>query len=214
MELFDLHTHGINGKRSIYNQSTENDKALFWYSMGIHPWELDEDWERKLEKMKAASQDPNLMAIGECGFDLIKGPAVKIQQEAFVAQLDWALELGLPVIMHQVKGLHLLQQIIKDKVILPPMIWHGFNSKPQIGLSLLDAPIYFSFGKALFKSGSNAQEFLKICPLERIFLETDDSNLKIEQIFSQASLLLQIPVERLLEQVVGNWNNISKRKIT
>ncbi|MCH7412967.1 TatD family hydrolase [Belliella sp. R4-6] len=214
MELFDLHTHGINGKRSIYNQSTEKDKAQFWYSMGIHPWELDEDWGRELEKMKVASQDPNLMAIGECGFDLIKGPEVKIQQEAFVAQLDWALELGLPVIMHQVKGLHLLQQIIKDKAKLPPMIWHGFNAKPQIGLSLLDAPIYFSFGKALFKSGSNAQEFLKICPLERIFLETDDSNLKIEQIFSQASLLLQIPVERLLEQVVGNWNNISKRKMT
>ncbi|MFD2034450.1 TatD family hydrolase [Belliella marina] len=213
MELFDLHTHRASDKRAIHNQSTENESTSSCYSLGIHPWFLNGHWSMELEKMKASSQDPNLMAIGECGFDLFQGPSSKLQLEAFAAQLDWASELGIPVIMHQVKGLHLLQQTIKSKKSLPPIIWHGYNQKPHIGLSLLDASIYFSFGQDLLKNGSNAQNFIKICPVDRIFFETDKSDLKIGQIFSQASVLLQLPVEALAKQVVENWNKISKRKI-
>ncbi|AFL83512.1 Mg-dependent DNase [Belliella baltica DSM 15883] len=213
MNLFDLHTHQNTSSFSIYNQSTNDQKAIAWYSLGLHPWYLKDSWVQDLEKMKVFSQDKNLMAIGECGFDLLKGSDLNLQLSAFTAQIHWAKELGLPIIMHQVKGLHLLQQILKNDSALPAIIWHAYNQKPTIGASLLNFPIYFSFGKDILKPASNAQEFLKKCPLERIFFETDDSELKIEQVFSQASLLLQLPVETLAKQVIDNWNKISKRKI-
>jgi len=213
MQLLDLHTHQASVDFAICNQGTSQGKAKSWYSLGLHPWYLKESWQHDLDEMKTFAYDHNLMAIGECGFDLIKGPSESIQQAAFLAQIHWAQELGLPIIMHQVKGLHLLQQVLKNEQELPAIIWHGYNQKSSIGASLLDFSIYFSFGKDLLKSGSNAQEFLKICPIERIFLETDDSDLNIEQIFSQASLLLQLPVETLGRQVVDNWNKISNRKI-
>lgn len=79
--------------------------------------------------------------------------------------------------MHQVKGLHLLQQVLKNEQVLPAIICHAYNQKSSIGASLLDFPIYFSFGKDLLKSGSNAQEVLKICSIKRIFFETDDSDM-------------------------------------
>lgn len=213
MKLFDLHTHHSSEEFAIFNQGTAQEKARAWYSLGLHPWHLKDTWKQEMVKMKSYSNDKDLMAIGECGFDLIKGPAESVQQAAFLAQIHWAQELGLPIIMHQVKGLHLLQQVLKNKQELPAIIWHGYNQKSSIGISLMNFPIYFSFGKDLLKSRSNAQEFLKICPIERIFFETDDSGFKIEQIFSQASLLLQLPVETLAKQVIDNWNSISKRKI-
>lgn len=213
MQYLDLHTHQDLVDFAIFNQGTAQEKAKAWYSLGLHPWNLNDTWEQDFVKMKSYSNDKNLIAIGECGFDLIKGPAESIQQAAFLVQLHWAEELGLPVIMHQVKGLHLLHQLLKHEKQLPAIIWHAYNQKSSIGASLLDFQIYFSFGKDLLKPGSNAQEFLKICPFERIFFETDDSGFNIEQIFSQASLLLQLPVETLAKQVIDNWNSISKRKI-
>lgn len=213
MKLFDLHTHHNSEEFAIFNQGTAQEKALAWYSLGLHPWYLKDTWEQDLEEMKSHSKEKYLMAIGECGFDLIKGPLESVQKAAFLAQINWAQELGLPIIMHQVKGLHLLQQVLKNEQELPAIIWHGYNQKSSIGASLLDFPIYFSFGKDLLKSGSNAQEFLKICPIERIFFETDDSDIEINQVYAQASLLLQLPVETLAKQVVDNWNTISKRKI-
>lgn len=45
--------------------------------------------------------------------------------------------------------------------------------------------------------------------LDRVFFETDDSGLEIGSIYQGASLILQIPVAPLAEQVVANWNAIS-----
>jgi len=94
------------------------------------------------------------------------------------------------------------------------MIWHGWNQKPELASQLLPFPIYFSFGKQVLHPESNSAKWLTICPINRVFFETDDSELKIESIYQSASLSLQLPVARLAEQVVKNWNAISKRKIS
>jgi len=50
--------------------------------------------------------------------------------------------------------------------------------------------------------------------LDRVFFETDNSGLEIGSIYQAASLILQLPVAPLAEQVIGNWNTISNRKIS
>lgn len=212
MTYLDIHTHQEPRSNRIYNlldKSPPNSP----YSFGIHPWYLDNNWKNQINEIENKIHDPNLFAIGECGFDLLRGPEENLQVEAFMAQAKLAKKHHLPLILHCVKGLHLLQQYLKTEKNPPFIIWHGFNQKARIAQRILQFPVYFSFGEAIFKEGSNAQIWLKSCPLDRIFLETDTSEKNISSIYEQASLILCLPVQSLDRQLRENWKKISKRGI-
>lgn len=210
----DFHTHQKGTENSIFNILPGDGIPDQYFSWGIHPWYLDGNWEKELEKIENASSNPQLMAIGECGFDLIQGPEPDLQMKAFTAQAALAKKLGLPLILHCVKGANLLQEFLKKNPDPPAIIWHGFNQNLQIAESLLTYPVYFSFGKAILKEDSNAQKCLIQCPVERVFFETDDSRIPVSDIYQQASLLLGIPVGQLGNKVRDNWNRISNKWMT
>ncbi|WP_331528398.1 TatD family hydrolase [Cecembia rubra] len=212
MDYIDFHTHQDPQCNRIFNLVGKN-APKSPYSYGIHPWSLNEDWKSLLSEIENNIHDPNLWAIGECGFDLARGPEGKTQLAAFTAQAQLAHKHSLPLILHCVKGVHLLQQFLKTEKNPPAIIWHGFNQKESIAQSLLQYPIYFSFGEAIFKEDSNAQNWLKNCPIDRIFLETDTSEKNISSIYEQASLILRLPVQTLDRQLKENWKKISKRGI-
>ncbi|MDF2156544.1 TatD family hydrolase [Algoriphagus sp. CAU 1675] len=214
MELFDVHTHQGNLTNTIYNLKPNlipPDSGN--YSAGLHPWFLDANWKNKLEEIIKLADDQRFLAIGEAGFDRLRGPEIVLQKEAFAAQAELSYRLGIPLILHCVKGHDLLLEFLKSSSKIPNIIWHGFNQKIHLAEQLLEFPVYFSFGKALLQPESNASQWLKACPLHRIFFETDDSSLNIHSIFNAASLILGLSVNQLQHQVVYNWNKISNRKI-
>lgn len=214
MQLWDFHTHQSRKECAVFNQAEPASFSFTPCSLGIHPWYLDVHWEEKLSQIQAASKSSEqVLAIGEAGFDRVKGPEISLQKGAFYAQARWASALGIPLILHCVKGHDLLLEYLKSEKNPPAIIWHGWNQKPEMAKQLLSFPVYFSFGKQLLEEKSNAVKWLVECPLERIFFETDDSGLEIESIYRAASLILRLPVENLAQQAVFNWNRISKRKI-
>jgi TatD DNase family protein len=125
-----------------------------------------------------------------------------------------AAQLEIPLILHCVKGHDLLMEYLKSTKNPPAILWHGWNQKPELARQLLPFPVFFSFGKQLHQPSSNAVQWLTQCPLDRVFFETDDSGVEIDSIYQAASLLLQLPVAKLADQVIANWNAISKRKIS
>ena len=214
MDFWDFHTHQSGCRFSIQNAELGSitDKGTF--SLGIHPWDLDENWEEYLEKIaKVAKENLSILAIGECGFDRLKGPDIRLQKDAFCSQTQLASTLDIPIILHCVKGHELLVEFLKNEKPIQKIIWHGWNLKPDLGRALLEFPVYFSFGKHLLFPESNAQKWLKSVPINRVFLETDDAGIEISQIYQAASLILGLPLDQLDEQVRDNWNKISSRKI-
>ncbi|MEY3565824.1 MAG: hypothetical protein RJA23_1994 [Bacteroidota bacterium] len=215
MHCWDIHTHRQGQPYTIFQAGKANMRAGIPVSMGIHPWELDFNWEVVFEKIKReAAQNPWVLAIGEAGIDRLKGPQIPLQKEAFYAQAKAAAELGIPLILHCVKSHDLLLEYLKSAKNPPCIIWHGWNQKLELATQLLRFPVFFSFGQPLVHSDSNAAKWLVACPIDRLFFETDDSELEIESIYQAASLILQLPEARLAEQVIANWNAISKRKIS
>ena len=214
MNLFDIHTHSTSNKFAIFNLEIDfPDESISYFSTGLHPWNLEVNWQEHLSKLQALAKDERCMAIGEAGFDRIWGPENYVQKEAFAAQAKLALETGIPLILHLVKAHDMLLEYFKKEEKTPTVICHGFNLKPHLAEQLLQFPVCFSFGKALRQEGSNAAAWLKKCPADRYFFETDDSDLSIDSIFNAASVILDRPVEELSKQVISNWNRISKRKI-
>jgi TatD DNase family protein len=215
MHCWDIHTHLEGQPDSIFQAGEARIEVGIPVSVGIHPWELAPNWEAVFEKIKLdAAQNRHVLAIGEAGFDRLKGPDISLQKAALYAQASLAAQLEIPLILHCVKGHDLLMEYLKSTKNPPAILWHGWNQKPELARQLLPFPVFFSFGKQLHQPSSNAVQWLTQCPLDRVFFETDDSGVEIDSIYQAASLLLQLPVAKLADQVIANWNAISKRKIS
>lgn len=115
-------------------------------SVGLHPWHVDDTWQQQLEHLRQDLLLPNVVAIGECGLDMVKGPELSLQQAAFEAQILLAESHHLPLIIHCVRAFDQLLQL--HKKYNPQQLWivHGFRGKPQLAQQLLARGIRLSFG--------------------------------------------------------------------
>ncbi|WP_404970280.1 TatD family hydrolase [Vibrio campbellii] len=69
--------------------------------MGLHPCYVDGNVEQTLAIIRGWFEKHNFIAVGEIGIDLYWDKTFRAEQEmAFVAQLNWAKEMNLPVVIH------------------------------------------------------------------------------------------------------------------
>ena len=141
------------------------------YSAGIHPW-----WTAD-EGLAAAAwtglerllPHPQIVALGECGIDRLRGAEAGQQAEWLRRQIVLAERYGLPVTLHCVRAFDVLLAL--HKRWRPTTRWtvHGFRGKPALARQLLDAGFDLSFGTRF-----NA-ESLALTPPGRRHRETDDA---------------------------------------
>ncbi|MBO5699451.1 MAG: TatD family hydrolase [Bacteroidaceae bacterium] len=139
------------------------------YSVGVHPWWTNEeiDDERYLQNLKSWANHPQVVAIGECGIDKLKGAYIDHQIKVFKHHIHLSETVHKPLTIHCVRAFDIILQLKKE--INPTQTWviHGFRGKPALAQQLLDAGINLSFGKQY-----NEQSF-NLCPNDRKFRETD-----------------------------------------
>lgn len=158
--------------------------------------------------MKIASGKKNVLAIGECGLDRICNTDFKLQEKVFIEQIIWANEIAKPLIIHCVKAHHEVLLLLKEYNRTSPVIFHGFNNKIETANKILEHGHYLSFGKHILNP-SIENVFSKIS-IERIFLETDDSDISIYAIYKQAAKIKNISTEQLSLQIKKNLESIFK----
>lgn len=221
--LINIHTHNLEeleNQKIIYNliipetvESLETflDESISnnWQSVGIHPWYISVNNQKlQLEKLSQLAQNENIKLIGECGLDRLKGASLPLQEEIFIKQIRIAEDLKKPLIIHCVKCFNELisiKKIVRPKV---PMIIHGFNNNLTISQILLDKGFYLSLGSAILQENSNASEVLSQIPIEKLFLETDDKNVSISEIYEKVSFIRKIPLNRLEDIIFANYLEI------
>ena len=211
--LIDIHTHKVkqNNSKCIQNLHADFDEtsSLNFYSMGIHPWYIDaSNVQDELSKMKIASHQKNVLAIGECGLDRICETPFKLQESIFLAQILWANEIAKPIIVHCVRAFREALDVFKMSNNIMPVVFHGFNNNIGIANDLLSAGFYLSFGKGLFNPSMDSV-FSKI-PSDKIFLETDDADCTIEDIYKKAAQIKNTSIEQLSLQIMQNSKTVFK----
>lgn len=176
------------------------------YSAGIHPWYVGESSDVELKKLRNLVYDERLVAIGECGLDKLKGPALDVQTEFFKTQIKLSEELHLPLIIHCVKAYSDIIKLRKDFLPKQAWIFHGFNASKETAEQALRHDFYFSFGKALLNDRSKACQVLPFIPTNRLFLETDDDpQLSISSVYRKSSELLNIEESQLQVIIKNNF---------
>ena len=209
--MFNFHTH-TDQNNAIVNLDSIPAQQLavdHYYSFGNHPWHIKFTIN---EIEQTILNNPQIIAIGECGIDKIKSNTTISEQVIFLKQqIQLSERLRLPLILHIVNGFN---EIIKLKKELKPKqdwIIHGFNKHKQTK-ALLDNGFYLSFGEPLLHN-PKLQAALISYPLHKIILETDDSDLSIEKMYNFVADLKKISVIDLIIQIKSNLKTITNGKL-
>ena len=215
----NIHTHHnhIDNKEFIEIKNIDVDNLVnvdvtFFYSIGIHPWYCQQSTvngqqlEDKLGILTSqCCDDSNLKAIGECGIDRVCGGDIEIQKDVFIKQIEISEQYNKPMIIHAVRSHSDILSIRKETKAKMPWIIHGFQGNEQIVSQYLRHNIYLSLGDVLFKNESRAPELLKLIPSERLFLETDDSDRSIAEVYEKASVLSGRCLDDLRSDIFNNF---------
>ncbi|MBN2521083.1 MAG: TatD family hydrolase [Bacteroidales bacterium] len=180
-----------------------------YFSIGIHPWYVKEySLAEDIEQIDIYSQYNNCKAIGEIGLDRITTYPVDKQTAIFLKQLKIAEIANKPVIIHCVRAFPELIAIRKKRQIRTPWIIHGFNSNSKIADELLKHDCYLSFGYHLLIDYSHVQQIFKNAPTDRIFLETDDKEDSIRDIYAKAAELKETGINEMKDIINENYNKV------
>lgn len=212
MQFINIHTHSISGNSNvleIVNQYPNSfEKVENYFSIGIHPWYINEDsWKEELKIIEAKLQLKNCLAIGECGLDKRRETPIEFQMEVFEAQLLLAEKHKMPVIIHCVAAFQELIALKHKLKITIPLVIHGFSKSQELAEQLMKQGFYISFGKYLIKNPELESVFLSI-PNDRFFLETDTIEEEIEQVYNLAAKYKKIDVVTLQQIVTKNFNTV------
>lgn len=179
-ELKDIHTHRPGRPDALLSLPPEKALAGYEmpYSLELHPWHVCEALISAFQRVSGQLRDdPNLLAIGECGLDNKCTTPLPVQIEAFKVALSTARELHLPVIIHCVGYWAEMMACVQEILPMPQReglgvrpIVHGFRKGPQLAQQLLKAGFCISLG-AHFNSQTK-----DIIPPNKLYWETDDDN--------------------------------------
>ena len=219
-KLWNFHSHKSGLYRIVNIDYTELENYINlksqYYTFGLHPWFIETDNVYKVinsfeivleEKLNTnLSTESKLISIGECGLDRLKGPSLSVQIGILIELFRLAQHHQLPIILHCVRAYPELIQIIKKYFKNIHIAVHGFNAGIQEANTLLKYGVKLSFGQSLLYS-QKIQNIFSTSSIDSIFIETDDSNVRLEQIYSKAAEIKNISISVLIEQIQKNIFN-------
>ena len=214
MQFYNLHTHSFTNNANtleLVNQYPwEFDAAIPQYSIGIHPWHINE--ERLASDLKMIAEKLQLnecLALGECGLDKRIEVPMALQIEVFEKQIALAEKYQKPLVLHLVAAFDELIEIKKRLKVSVPIIIHGFSKNEQLAKQLLANGFYLSFGKYLLRN-PELKEVFQAVPNDRFFLETDMIEETLEEVYALAAEYKGMTSDQMKSQVEANWENVFK----
>lgn len=146
-------------------------------TVGVHPHGASHWQPATAAVLRELAANPKVVAIGETGLDFNRDFSPRPDQErAFVAQLELACELGLPVFLHE-RDAHVrlfdILQSYRDR--LTAGVVHCFTGDRDSLSNYLDLGLHIGITGWLCDSrrGGPLRELVRHIPLDRLMLETD-----------------------------------------
>ena len=213
---------GDNAERSRRAVELAQQYPHVYAAVGWHPEEAENWDENSLPAIRELAKQPKVCAIGEIGLDYYWDATYRERQkEMFRAQIELALELDLPVIVHDREAHGDSLEIVRDYPALRG-VFHCFSGSVEMAQELLRRGWYLGFdGPITYKNAARAPEVIRICPMERILLETDSPYLapvpnrgqrndsrNLPYIAATVARIKDMPVETVAAQTMENGKKL------
>lgn len=142
-------------------------------ALGLHPCSVKPDFKNKLYNIYNYIHKQSIIGIGEIGIDLYWDDAYKKQQiEVFETQLNWSIELNLPVIIHTRNSFDLAFSIV-GQISKVRGVFHAFTGNTEQAKKIIDKGFYLGIGGITTFKNSGLAEVIQYIPTENILIETD-----------------------------------------
>ena len=145
--------------------------------VGVHPENLEGLTLDCLKDIKELAKEEKVVAIGEIGLDYhwYKEPEIRAAQKPwFIAQIDLANELGLPVSVHARECTQDVYGILKAHPVHAGAVLHCYSGSVESLREFVKLGVCFGFdGPITFKNAITPKECVKACPIDRLLVETD-----------------------------------------
>ena len=165
-----------SGERDEMRALCNRHKGVLYPMLGLYPGSVKEDWQEELDKVFSLSREGGVVAIGEVGLDYhFSTEFAEEQMEAFVAQLELASKMNLPVNVHlrdATEDFFKAMEACKGLGLRGNL--HAFSGSKEVAARIRRyGDWYVGIGGVLtFKNAGIARDIADI-PMEMILLETD-----------------------------------------
>lgn len=157
-------------------EATQEQHPQFCSSaMGLHPTSVKENYVAELDVVKRQLEAKRYVAIGEIGLDLYWDTSYLAEQlQAFKEQMQWAVDMNLPVIIHVRKAFAEIIEVLRTFGNRPPRgVFHCFSGGIQEALYVTKLGFMLGIGGVVTYKNSNLAEVIRPIGIEKILLETD-----------------------------------------
>lgn len=200
----------------------------FYPMLGLHPTSVKENYREELDQLKKEWSINNVefVAIGEVGLDFYWDIEYKEQQiVAFKEQLDWSLEMNLPVVVHAREAYVELEEILKlDKYKDCTGVIHSFTGTSEDVDRFLPLERWrFGVNGIVTFKNSNLNNIIKKIPIDRLLIETDSPYLApvpkrgkrnessfLYHVLVEVANSYGLPVEKVAKKTFNNTFNLFK----
>lgn len=173
--LPNIDTSSIEPMKQLVQKYPANCFAM----MGLHPCSVNEKVEQELATIQRLLFTEKYVAVGEIGIDLYWDKTfVEQQKQAFRTQINWAIELKLPISIHCRNAFDEIYEIMcefcepnKDNALKG--IFHCFSGNTEQAKKVIELGFFLGIGGVLTFKNSGLDKVLKEIELEKIVLETD-----------------------------------------
>ena len=148
------------------------------YSVGVHPLDT-QHWQADTQAVlrRSALEDDRVVAIGELGLDLFRQKNLDEQLAVLRPQLDLAVELDLPVIIHCRDAAEPMLAELRSRQAqgrCPAGVMHCWGGTPDEMDGFLALGFHISFsGTVTFPKAAPTHECARRVPEDRFLVETD-----------------------------------------
>ena len=200
-----------------------------YFTAGFHPTELKKFRQGDFEKIAELAGHPKCVAIGEIGLDYHYPDTDKqAQKEAFLAQLNLACKLSLPVVIHSRDCAEDMLTTLKDNSALlnNGFLLHCYSHSLEIAKEIEKLGGHFSFGGTSTYSGSKkVKKTIAALGIDRLLTETDSPYLppkskygtfpntpeSIPEILENMAVLRGVTQEEMSKTVWQNAHTLFKK---
>jgi TatD DNase family protein len=149
--------------------------AGIYAAVGVHPHQATTVESHVLDALEVLVHHPKVLAWGEIGLDFYYDRSPRdVQQQAFVAQLQRAIQCDVPVVIHTREAERATLALLQDYPVPRSGHVHCFTGTPAMAEQLLAMGFYIGFtGIVSFPKADNVRAAVRLVPLERLLIETD-----------------------------------------
>lgn len=195
--------------------------------MGLHPCYVKSNYKEELHIIKSWFDKHMFSAVGEIGIDLYWDKThIDEQISAFETQINWAKDLGLPIVIHCRKSIDMTIEIVKkyqDGKLKG--IFHCFSGDLDHAKKIIDLNFLLGIGGVVTFKNGGIDKVIPAVELNNIVLETDSPYLApspyrgkrnmpsyLQNIASRIAELKNCEIEEVARVTTENANNIFRNE--